>query len=121
MTLWPPLAGCSLPELAEYNEEEILAAEAEVLGMTLSRHPLARFAGRLSGISRPPLAELPRKKAGEEATVAAIVLARSRRRLPRGGIMLTLFLSDESGFAEAVVYPRSTGGCCGSCRKICCF
>lgn len=106
MTLWPPLAGCSLPELAEYNEEEILAAEAEVLGMTLSRHPLARFAGRLSGISRLPLAELPRKEAGEEATVAAIVLARSRRRLPRGGIMLTLFLSDESGFAEAVVYPR---------------
>ena len=39
--------------------------------------------------------------------MAAAVLSRTRRRLKKGGVMLTLFLSDESGFAEAVIYPAA--------------
>jgi len=51
------------------------------------------------------LKELPALPVGQEVSVVAFIMARSRRRLKQGGVMLTLFLSDETGFAEAIFYP----------------
>lgn len=93
------------PQLPEYAAADVAAAEAETLGMVISMHPLACCTRQLSTIPRCRLSALPSFPAGTTVTVAAAVLSRSRRRLKRGGIMLTFFLSDESGFAEAVFYP----------------
>ena len=93
------------PELPDFTTEEILAAEAENLGMTLLAHPLRRYDLRLQQPTRVMLAELATIPPETHVRVAAVTVARSRRRVKRGGVMLTLFISDESGFAEAVCFP----------------
>ncbi|MDW7651645.1 MAG: DNA polymerase III subunit alpha, partial [Bacillota bacterium] len=94
-----------IPDLPEFTAEDSIAAEASVLGMPLSAHPLAPYHARLQNCGRVPLAHLPSLPPDTDVTVAAVTVARSRRRLKQGGVMLTLFISDESGFAEAVLFP----------------
>lgn len=89
-----------------YTVEETVSAELENLGMSLTAHPLTVFSGKLSKITRTPLSKLTELPPERDVTVAGVVVGRSRRRLKRGGVMLTLYLSDESGFAEAVLFPE---------------
>ena len=93
------------PALSDFSQQEMVAAELETMGMALSAHPLTCYADSLQGVSRIPLRKLSSLPADTVVTVAGVVVTRSRRRLKRGGIMLTLFLTDESGFAEAVFFP----------------
>ena len=94
-----------------YTVSEIVAAELENLGMALTAHPLTVFTSKLTGISRTPLSKLATLPPEQDVTVAGVVVGRSRRRLKRGGVMLTLYLSDESGFAEAVFFPEAYKRC----------
>ncbi|MBS4032378.1 MAG: DNA polymerase III subunit alpha [Clostridiales bacterium] len=94
-----------------YTVEEIVGAELENLGMALTAHPLTVFTSKLTGISRTPLSKLATLPPERDVTVAGVVVGRSRRRLKRGGVMLTLYLSDESGFAEAVFFPEAYKRC----------
>lgn len=93
-----------LPDLPEYTEAEKLRAELEVLGLALSAHPLSLHARKLETLERTMLCDLPAAGPGRPVTVACIILGRSRRKT-KGGVMLTLLISDESGLAEAVFYP----------------
>ena len=105
LSFWEWSGAEEVPDLPDYTERERAAAEEASLGIMLSLHPLQQYADLLAKAERIPLAGLPEVKAGQTVTVAAYALARSRKRLRQGGVMLTLFLSDESGFAEAVLYP----------------
>lgn len=106
LSLWEWFAGDhAAPELPDFTPAEEAAAEAEILGMILSMHPLGRYAAALAPAPRVTLSALAAMEPGRDVTVAAAVMARSRRRLKKGGVMLTMFISDESGFAEAVLYP----------------
>ncbi|HZK24796.1 MAG TPA: DNA polymerase III subunit alpha [Oscillospiraceae bacterium] len=106
LSLWPWLTEeNTLPSLPDFSAAEVITAEAETLGLSLSQHPLQPYRSQLKHGHYLQLQELSFRPAGQEVTVAAAVLARSRRRLKKGGVMLTLLLSDESGFAEAIFYP----------------
>ena len=94
-----------VPNLPDFSLEEKLAKETETLGMAISGHPLTYYRKNLQSAAPVPLTALVGYPPNVKVTVAAVVLSRSRRRLKKGGVMLTLFLSDESGFAEAVFYP----------------
>ncbi len=92
------------PGLAPYTLVEAVSAEMANLGMSLSAHPLSCLVA--AGQRKfTPLSLLPTLPPGQAVTVAGMVVSRSRRRLKRGGVMLTLLLSDESGLAEALFYP----------------
>jgi DNA polymerase-3 subunit alpha len=92
------------PGLPPYTLAETVAAEMANLGMALSAHPLSCLGAAGQG-KFTPLSLLPTLPPGQAVTVAGVVASRSRRRLKRGGVMLTLLLSDESGLAEALFYP----------------
>ena len=106
LSLWPYLLEeKTVPDLADFNDKEVAVAEEEILGFSLLHHPLHFYQEQLNGVNCVCLKELPTLPAGQEVSVAAFIMARSRRRLKQGGVMLTLFLSDETGFAEAIFYP----------------
>jgi len=108
LTLWPWLTEeQAVPDLPDFTAAEVVTAEAETLGLSLSQHPLHPYRDQLAAGNFMPLETLSVLPTGQEVTVAAAVLSRTRRRLKKGGVMLTLFLSDESGFAEAVIYPAA--------------
>jgi DNA polymerase-3 subunit alpha len=96
-----------LPDVEEWPEEELLAAEHATLGFYISGHPLARHAGRLRELNVTELASLEGKRHQEDVVVAGIVAALRPMRSKKGDRWAILTLQDMSGTAEVLVFPES--------------
>lgn len=95
------------PLMEDYDPQERLRLEKELLGFYISDHPLKsiqRPARILAPISLAELAEQP-----EKLTLSAIVMISAVKPITtkKGDSMAILQIEDLSGQAEAVVFPRS--------------
>ena len=95
------------PPMEEYDPQERLRLEKELLGFYISDHPLKsvqRPARILAPISLAELGEQP-----EKITLSAIVMISAMKPITtkKGDSMAILQIEDLSGQAEAVVFPRS--------------
>ncbi|ESA37811.1 dna polymerase iii subunit alpha [Leptolyngbya sp. Heron Island J] len=95
------------PSMEDYDPQERLRLEKELLGFYISDHPLKsiqRPARILAPISLAELAEQP-----EKLTLSAIVMVSAMKPITtkKGDSMAILQIEDLSGQAEAVVFPRS--------------
>ncbi|MEM1256255.1 MAG: DNA polymerase III subunit alpha [Cyanobacteria bacterium P01_H01_bin.21] len=95
------------PPMEEYDPQERLRLEKELLGFYISDHPLKsvqRPARILAPISLAELGEQP-----EKLTLSAIVMISAMKPITtkKGDSMAILQIEDLSGQAEAVVFPRS--------------
>ena len=82
----PEPAEDPLPDLEEWPEHEMLAAEFATVGFYVSGHPLSKYASKLADLGTIDLANVESRRNGEEITVAGIVVATRamRSRRPRG-------------------------------------
>ncbi|MEM8612041.1 MAG: DNA polymerase III subunit alpha [Cyanobacteria bacterium P01_H01_bin.105] len=95
------------PPMEDYDPQERLRLEKELLGFYISDHPLKsvqRPARILAPISLAELGEQP-----EKLTLSAIVMISAVKPITtkKGDSMAILQIEDLSGQAEAVVFPRS--------------
>ncbi|MEM9806010.1 MAG: OB-fold nucleic acid binding domain-containing protein, partial [Cyanobacteria bacterium P01_D01_bin.56] len=95
------------PTTEDYDPQERLRLEKELLGFYISDHPLKevqRPARILAPISLAELEEQP-----EKLTLSAIVMISAMKPITtkKGDSMAVLQIEDLSGQAEAVVFPRS--------------
>ncbi len=95
------------PSMDDYEPQERLRLEKELLGFYISDHPLKsiqRPARILAPISLAELAEQP-----EKLTLSAIVMISAMKPITtkKGDSMAILQIEDLSGQAEAVVFPKS--------------
>ncbi|NEQ49417.1 MAG: DNA polymerase III subunit alpha [Leptolyngbya sp. SIO3F4] len=95
------------PSMEDYDPQERLRLEKELLGFYISDHPLKsvqRPARILAPISLAELGEQP-----EKLTLSAIVMISSMKPITtkKGDSMAILQIEDLSGQAEAVVFPKS--------------
>ncbi|MEL7506746.1 MAG: DNA polymerase III subunit alpha [Cyanobacteria bacterium J06554_1] len=95
------------PPMEDYDPQERLRLEKELLGFYISDHPLKsvqRPARILAPISLAELSEQP-----EKLTLSAIVMISAMKPITtkKGDSMAILQIEDLSGQAEAVVFPRS--------------
>ncbi len=95
------------PPMDDYDPQERLRLEKELLGFYISDHPLKsvqRPARILAPISLAELADQP-----EKLTLSAIVMISAMKPITtkKGDSMAILQIEDLSGQAEAVVFPRS--------------
>ncbi|WP_346290963.1 OB-fold nucleic acid binding domain-containing protein [Sphaerothrix gracilis] len=95
------------PPVADFEPQEKLRLEKELLGFYISDHPLKsvqRSARVLAPISLSELAEQP-----EKITVSAIVMLSSVKPVvtKKGDRMAIVQVEDLTGQAEGVVFPRS--------------
>ena len=95
------------PPVADFEPQEKLRLEKELLGFYISDHPLKsvqRSARVLAPISLSELAEQP-----EKTTVSAIVMLSSVKPVvtKKGDRMAIVQVEDLTGQAEGVVFPRS--------------
>ncbi|MBT9313443.1 DNA polymerase III subunit alpha [Leptothoe kymatousa] len=95
------------PAIEDYDPQERLRLEKELLGFYISDHPLKavqRPARILAPISLGELHEQP-----EKLTLSAIVMVSAMKPITtkKGDSMAVLQIEDLSGQAEAVVFPRS--------------
>ncbi len=94
-----------LPDVEEWPEQELLAAEYSTVGFYISSHPLARFAGRLQELHVTELAAVEGKRNQEDIVVAGIVVNIRAMRSRKGGRWAILTLQDMTGVLELLVFP----------------
>jgi len=88
----------------EYEKNELLRLEKEVLGLYVSEHPLSGIRDQLRRKSDATIAELDRRRDGETVTVGGIVSSLRHMTTKRGDPMVFLRLEDVTGGVETVVF-----------------
>jgi DNA polymerase III subunit alpha len=96
-----------LPEVEEWPEHEILAAEYATLGFYISGHPLDKYAGRLKDLNATELSSMEGKRNNEDVVVAGIIVQARPMRSRRGARWAILTLQDRTGVIEALVFPEA--------------
>jgi len=96
-----------LPDVNEWPEHEILAAEYSTLGFYISGHPLDKYAGRLQDLKSIDLSTLESRRNGEDIVVAGIIVQLRPMRSRRGARWAILTLQDRTGVSEALVFPEA--------------
>ncbi len=96
-----------LPNVPEWPEHEILAAEYSTLGFYISGHPLDKYAGRLQDLKAIDLSTLEGRRNNEEIVVAGIIVQARPMRSRRGARWAILTLQDRTGICEALVFPEA--------------
>jgi len=88
----------------EYDKNELLRLEKEVLGLYVSEHPLSGIREQLRRKSDATIGELDRRRDGEVVTVGGIVAGLRHMTTKRGDAMVFLRLEDVTGGVETVVF-----------------
>ncbi len=96
-----------LPDMEEWPEHEMLAAEYATVGFYISGHPLMKFAARLAELKAVDLAAVEGRRNGEEIAVAGIILAQRSMRSRKGERWGILTLQDTTGVLEVLAFPES--------------
>lgn len=103
-----------LPNVEEYDKDELLAFEKEVLGVYISGHPLEKYASALEkNISARTLDFQPDDETGnpvvrdgQSAIVGGIIVDKTIKYTKNNKVMAFLTLEDLVGTVEIVVFPR---------------
>jgi len=96
-----------LPDVEEWPEHELLAAEYSTLGFYISGHPLDKYAGRLRELGAAEIAAVEGKRNGEDLVVAGIIVQTRPMRSRRGARWSIVMLQDRTGVIEALVFPEA--------------
>jgi DNA polymerase-3 subunit alpha len=88
----------------EFDKNELLRLEKEVLGLYVSEHPLSGIREQLRRKSDATIGELDRRRDGEVVTVGGIVASLRHMTTKRGDAMVFLRLEDVTGGVETVVF-----------------
>jgi DNA polymerase III alpha subunit len=102
----PSLFGGSIQEAGEpdWTVEKKVAAQIDLLGISLEAHPLELVAGRVreaGAISTLDAAG----RVGQRVKVAGVRQSSHRNRTAKGDMMMFLSLEDLSGMLDVVVFP----------------
>ena len=103
-----------LPNVGEYDKEELLALEKEVLGVYISGHPLEEYEEKwrrnitasTSDFQPDEESGLPKVKDGSRQTIGGIITEKTIKYTKNNKTMAFLTLEDLLGTVEVVVFPR---------------
>lgn len=104
----------TLPDVEEYEKEQLLAYEKEVLGFYVSGHPLEKYEGiwkkHITNVTTDFALDeetgATRVMDGAKATVGGMITAKSIKYTRTNQTMAFLTLEDLVGNVEVVVFPR---------------
>jgi DNA polymerase-3 subunit alpha len=102
----PPEREEAEPQLPEWEPEQLLAYEKEVLGFYLSGHPLARFGPLAERLGALPIGALGGKSDGSRVLLFGQVTALKEITTKSGDRMAFATLEDMGGSVEITVFPE---------------
>ena len=105
------------PNIGEYEPEELLAMEKEVLGIYISGHPLQNYADLMEKNCTHNSADflpedegenagMPRVQEGENIIIGGIIETKTVKTTKTNTLMAFLTLEDMYGTVEVIVFPR---------------
>ena len=92
-------------ELPPLREEEAVAEDYAVFGLSLRNHPMAFLRKELKAKGMVTAADLKKLNNGKFVTIAGLVLFRQRPGTAKGTIFITM--EDETGAANLIVWPKA--------------
>lgn len=103
-----------MPKVGEFDKEQILAFEKEVLGIYISGHPLERYealwrrniSNVTSDFALDEETNVSRVKDGSTAVIGGMITAKTIKYTKNNKTMAFLTLEDLVGTVEVVVFPR---------------
>ncbi|MFV0528186.1 MAG: DNA polymerase III subunit alpha [Lachnospiraceae bacterium] len=103
-----------LPEVEEYNKEDLLAFEKEVIGVYISGHPLEQYAGRLKRHATALTSDfIPEEETGvslladgKKVTVGGMITDKTIKYTKNNKTMAFITIEDLVGTVEVVIFPR---------------
>jgi len=101
-----------LPELAEWDQKELLAAEKETVGFYITGHPLDNFRTELKELTDGDLATLIAETTDERVVrVGGLIRAYKDHKSKKGERMAFVTLEDLTGSIEVIVFPSAFAEC----------
>ena len=103
----------NVPNVPEYDKEELLAYEKEVLGVYVSGHPMddyeALWRKHITNVSSDFINDEdipPKVTDGQKATIGGIITAKTVKNTKTGKMMAFITVEDVFGAVEVLVFPR---------------
>jgi DNA polymerase III alpha subunit len=88
----------------DWTLKQKVAAQQELLGVSLEAHPLELLAGRISASGAIPTVDAA-GRVGQRVTVAGIRQSGHRSRTSKGDLMFFMTLEDMAGMLDVAVFP----------------
>ncbi len=92
-------------QASTWSQQEMLAAEKEILGFFITGHPLDRFARQIDRIVTCRSHELRSLPSQQKVTVAGVVQGLRLKNSKKGDRYATFFLEDRHGIVEVIAWP----------------
>jgi len=97
-----------LPDLPEWDQKTLLAAEKETVGFYLTGHPLDQYRGELKELTDGDLATLTAEIVEERLVrVGGLIRAYKDHKSKKGDRMAFVTIEDLTGSIEVVVFPTT--------------
>jgi len=100
-----------LPKIPSLNTDKKAALEMDLLGLTLTSHPLCIFKKSLNGIKRIGSGGLSRMGEGEKVKVAGIRVILHTPPTRSGKRVVFLTMEDEDGLIDVTIFPSTQEDC----------
>src|SRR3989441_797568 len=95
----------SLPDMPEWDKDQLLKYEKELTGFYITSHPLARYAEAMSQFSTASTDALSEVADAKEVKLCGIIATVRQTMTKKGDRMAYLTLEDLHGTVEVIVFP----------------
>jgi DNA polymerase-3 subunit alpha len=100
-----------LPNVCEWDIDEILQREKDLLGFYISGHPLMKYDAEIEAIATHNIGDLNDLKEGTKVTLVGIINAVSRKTDRKGNRMAFFTLEDFTGEVESIAFSDTYAEC----------
>jgi len=97
----------SLPEIDEFNDQELLTMEKEILGFYLSKHPLDDYREKIKKITDSSTSLLADAEDKSHITIGGIISGIRKKTTKNGNMMAYFILEDFEGTVDIIVFPKT--------------
>jgi DNA polymerase-3 subunit alpha len=94
-------------DATEFNPDELLKMEKEMLGLYISGHPLQSINALLEEQAETKASDIPDKKEGELVTIGGILSSCRKLMTRRKELMMVANIEDMTGTIPVVIFPRA--------------
>ncbi len=101
----------SLPNIPEWTQKKMLAAEKEMVGYYISGHPLDNYQQELADLVDANLMEIGLSKHERQVRVGGLVRTYKEHKSKKKERMAFVTLEDLTGSIEVIVFPRTFAEC----------
>ena len=97
-----------VPDIGEWEENQLLANEKELLGFYVTKHPLSSCQRALNTYSTCSIKRLPSRRDGEEVLIGGMITKiRNTVTKAKGEKMAIVGFEDLTGSCDILVFPRT--------------